>query len=117
MPLSPVNTLRIYIGDCLPNWPRFGEASFLPAFWYDAAAHEEAGMTDNIISLVSNDSPQNADEMLEGAKGRFESAIVLGYNQEGEMGLFCTHDLKASGVLWLIEAFKANLLAGLYTDD
>jgi hypothetical protein len=52
-----------------------------------------------------------ADRVLEGAIGRINPAVVIGYDAENELYLASSVADK-SQVLWLIEAAKRELFAG-----
>lgn len=52
----------------------------------------------------------NPDKVLEGAKGELEQVIVIGYDKEGEE-YFASSIAGGPECLWLMERFKASLLA------
>ena len=53
------------------------------------------------------------DVVLEEAKGNFGSVLVLGWDKEGALDARASMDLQNKDILWLIEAFKRNLVGGV----
>lgn len=52
------------------------------------------------------------DRLLEGAKGKLESVIIIGYTEDGEE-YFASSKADGGTCLWLIERYKAALLAAV----
>ena len=55
--------------------------------------------------------------MLEKALGQYQSVVVIGYNDEGELQAAASMNLRSHEILWLIESFKLRLLNGDYGKD
>jgi hypothetical protein len=68
----------------------------------------------NVIKLRPALEP---DEVLERAKGDFESVIVLGYDHNGDLDVRASLNIDHANVLWIIETFKLRLLGEAYHDD
>lgn len=65
-------------------------------------------MTSNITPL----NPQSAldpDNILENAKGKFNTVLVLGFDKQ-DKELFVSSTTDAAEILWLIERMKLRLL-------
>lgn len=60
---------------------------------------------------------QDPDTVLEKAKGEFESVMVIGWDHDGILDVRASMNLNQQQCLWLIEAFKLNMLQGQYSDD
>lgn len=73
-------------------------------------------MTDKIISLAKARGDLSPDEAMENAKGHYESCVVIGYSQDGNIDAFATVSLDRANILWLIEQFKLGLLDADYGD-
>lgn len=76
-------------------------------------------MTDNVIKFFPADAYKDPDAVLEQAIGEFSDVLIIGWNKDGHMDVRATKGLEDGGdMLWLIEKFKFNMLAGAYqTDD
>jgi len=59
----------------------------------------------------------SADPVLEKALGQYQSVVVIGYNDEGELQAAASMNLRSHEILWLIESFKLRLLNGDYGKD
>ncbi|MCA2013513.1 hypothetical protein LCM17_18630 [Cereibacter sphaeroides] len=60
----------------------------------------------------------NPDAVLEQAAGQYSEVLVIGWDKDGNLDARATLGLKDGGdVLWLIEAFKHNLMSGAYLPD
>lgn len=57
----------------------------------------------------------SADPVLEAAIGQYQSVVVIGYDNNGELDARASRNLRGHEILWLIEAFKMKLLNGEYT--
>jgi hypothetical protein len=60
---------------------------------------------------------QDPDTVLEEAKGEFESVMVIGWDNDGEFAVSASGNLKAMDCLWLVEAYRFNLMNGDYDAD
>jgi len=58
-----------------------------------------------------------ADHILEQSIGNFKQVLVIGYDKEGVLDVRATEKLDLKELLWLIEAFKFNLLSGVYDEE
>lgn len=56
----------------------------------------------------------SAAKVLNGAKGKLDTVVVLGYDKEGE--LYAASTDGPGDTLWLIESAKAWILAGCPVD-
>jgi len=56
------------------------------------------------------------DNVLEMAKGGYESLFIIGYDSNGNLDARGSTNMKSTEVLWLIELFKVKLLNGDYGD-
>ena len=59
----------------------------------------------------------SADPVLEKAVGQYQSVVVIGYNNEGELQAAASMNLRGHEILWLVETFKLRLLNGEYGKD
>lgn len=58
---------------------------------------------------------EKADNVLEQAMGTYSEVLLIGWDANGNLDARATLGLKDGGdVLWLIEAFKHNLMTGVY---
>ena len=76
-------------------------------------------MTD-VVKFYPKDAAKEADNVLEQAMGQYDQVLILGYlkDETGTMDARATLGLKDGGdMLWLLEKFKFNLLAGLYQGE
>lgn len=72
-------------------------------------------MTDNVVKFYPADVSKSADAVLEQAVGQFGEVLIIGWDKSDNMDVRCTQGLVDGGeMLWLIEKFKFNLLAGEY---
>ena len=61
---------------------------------------------------------ENPDAVLEQAVGQYSEVLVVGWDKDGNLDARATLGLKDGGdVLWLVEAFKHNLMSGAYLPD
>lgn len=75
-------------------------------------------MTDNVIKFYPTDAYKDPDAVLEQAKGDFKDLLILGWNHEGFLDVRMNAEMDdGERVLWLIEKFKFNMLAGAYQSD
>ena len=56
------------------------------------------------------------DNVLEMAKGEYDSLFIIGYDNDGNLDARGTTNINNTEVLWLIELFKIKLLNGDYGD-
>lgn len=59
---------------------------------------------------------QNPDHVLEQAIGHYADVVVIGWSPDGTLDVRSNKGMTGPDVLWLIEAFKAKLVAGHYGD-
>lgn len=72
-----------------------------------------AGKAKLLPAEIANDP----DGVLEQAEGQFKSLLILGWNKEGDLEVRGTPDLDGPELLWMIEHFKAGLMAGDFAAD
>jgi len=66
-----------------------------------------------VVKFYAKDAAKEADNVLEQAIGVYGEVLILGYDKDGEFDFRATLGLKDGGdVLWLVESFKARLMAG-----
>ena len=70
----------------------------------------------NVVKLYPPTMADDADAVLEWAKGCYESLLIIGWDHNNELFVRSTKTLKHEQVLWLIEAFKQKLVSGDYSD-
>ncbi len=76
-------------------------------------------MTDrnNVVDFHPNGAAVSADHVLEQAVGSFDQVLIIGWAKDGSLDARATLGLNDGGnVLWLIEAFKTNLMNGQYME-
>ena len=76
-----------------------------------------SGMSENIVKLYPANSAEKADNVLEQAAGEYDQLLILGWDKDGILDARATLGLKFGEMLVLMEMFKANMIAGDYTDD
>ena len=59
----------------------------------------------------------SVDEVFEDARGKYEKAIVLGYDNDGYLKVNTTGAMRTDEILWMIEQYKVRLLNGEYNRD
>jgi hypothetical protein len=70
------------------------------------------------LNVVSPILPAlSADPVLEKAIGKYQSVVVIGYDNNGELQAAASMNLRGHEILWLIESFKTRLLNGEYGGD
>lgn len=57
------------------------------------------------------------DSMFEDAKGKYKTAIIIGYGNDGHLKVNTTGAIRSDETLWMVEQYKVGLLAGEYSDD
>lgn len=72
-------------------------------------------MTDsNVVKIRPAEDP---DEVLEAAKGKYESVFILGYSREdGELDVRSSLDLDHKDLIWMVSLFQSKLLNGDYVE-
>lgn len=69
-------------------------------------------MNSNVVKIRPAEDP---DEVLEAAKGQYESVFILGYSREdGELDARASLNLDPVDINWLISMFQSKLLNGDY---
>ncbi len=72
-------------------------------------------MSADVVKFYPVNAAESADNVLEQAAGEFSEVLIIGWDSEGMMDARATMGLKDGGeMLWLIERFKYNLMAGAY---
>ena len=67
----------------------------------------------NVEKFYPANAANSADNVLEQAIGEMDQVLIIGYDKDGDFDARATTGLADGGdVLWLIEIFKAKLLAG-----
>ena len=71
-------------------------------------------MSDNkVVHLFAAREP---DAVLDAAKGVFESVMIIGYKPDGELEFRSTLNLDEKALNWMIDQFKASLIAGHFAE-
>lgn len=71
----------------------------------------------SVVKFYPQDSAKNPDLVLEQSIGLTDDVLVLGWDKDGELFALSSERFADGGeLLWLIELFKARLLAGEYGD-
>lgn len=71
----------------------------------------------SVVKFYPKDAAKDADAVLEQSLGNFSEVLVIGWDKEGFLDARATLGLKNGDLLWLIESFKAKLMAGDYTGE
>lgn len=75
-------------------------------------------MSENVVKFYPSNAADSADAVLEQAQGAYKDVLLLGYDDLGEVDIRSTSGLTDGGdILWLIEGFKAKLIAGDYAGN
>lgn len=69
-----------------------------------------------VVEIHKKEPADDADHVLEQAKGKYKEVFVIGLNKEGQLDVR-SNKMAASSLLWLIECFKHNLLSGCYAEE
>lgn len=64
----------------------------------------------NVIKFYPSNAAENPDAVLEQAIGDFESVLVIGYNNDGELDARASLNLSREKILWLMRSFEMQLL-------
>jgi hypothetical protein len=71
----------------------------------------------SVVKFYPKDAAKDADAVLEQAQGNFSEVLIIGWDNDGMLDARATLGLKDGGdLLWLIELFKAKLIAGDYIE-
>ena len=71
----------------------------------------------SVVKFYPKDAAKDADAVLEQAQGNFSEVLIIGWDNDGMLDAPATLGLKDGGdLLWLIELFKAKLIAGDYIE-
>lgn len=71
----------------------------------------------SVVKFYPKNTATSADNVLEQAVGEFSDVLVIGWDKDGRLDARATLGLKDGGdLLWLIESFKAKLMAGDYAE-
>ncbi|SEU03169.1 hypothetical protein [Paracoccus homiensis] len=72
----------------------------------------------DVVKFYPKDAATDPDNVLEQAIGGFSEVLIIGWDKDGNLDARATLGLKDGGdVLWLMEAFKHNLMTGAYTGE
>lgn len=72
----------------------------------------------DVVKFYPQDAARDPDNVLEQAMGQFNEVLIIGWDKDGNLDARATLGLKdGADVLWLLEMFKHNLIAGVYTGD
>lgn len=74
-------------------------------------------MTGNVVKFYPATAAENPDNVLEQAIGQYESAVIIGYDGEGDIEARASLNLDHKEILWILEMFKADLLSGVYLES
>jgi len=72
-------------------------------------------MKNNIIKLEF--ASEKPDVMLENAKGKYKTILILGYDHDGKMQYTADTKVTAEGAVWLMESVKLALLEGIHLSE
>lgn len=71
----------------------------------------------SVVKFYPKDAAKDADAVLEQSHGNFSEVLIIGWDNDGMLDARATLGLKDGGdLLWLIESFKAKLMAGDYIE-
>ena len=59
----------------------------------------------------------NPDYVLEQALGEYESVLLLGYDEEGNLSMRSSTNLNRGDLLWIVEIFKRDILLNIEPED
>lgn len=72
----------------------------------------------DVVKFYPKDAATDPDNVLEQAMGQYNEVMILGWNKDGDLDARATLGLKGGAdILWLMESFKHNLMAGAYDGD
>lgn len=74
-------------------------------------------MDDNVVKFYPMNAAENPDYVLEQALGAYKEVFIIGTNEEGHMEIRGTLGLTKARMIFLMESFKFNLLAGVYDEE
>ena len=66
----------------------------------------------NVIKFYPLATEAKPDTMLNQAIGEYESVLIMGYTSDGYLQVGGSANLDKEKLLWMMEAFKLNLLQG-----
>lgn len=72
---------------------------------------------DKILTLHEKKPADNPDHVLEKAKGNYESVLIIGYNEDGELDVRSSLNVSHEKAVWMIETFKHKLVGGEYFES
>ena len=67
-----------------------------------------------VTDLYPNNNP---DYVLEQALGEYESILLLGYDEEGNLSMKSSTNLTRGDLLWIVETFKRDILLNIEPED
>ena len=69
---------------------------------------------DKVTELYPTNNP---DYVLKQSLGEYESVLLLGYDEEGDLSTMSSSNLTKGDLLWMIEMFKQEILLKLELED
>ena len=70
----------------------------------------------SVVKIFPKDAAKDPDAVLEQAIGQYDNVVIIGLDKEGMLDPRASLGLNSANILWLIEVFKAKLLAGDYVE-
>jgi len=70
-----------------------------------------------VIKLADLTPALSPDTVLTEAMGVYGEVVVVGYDKDGNLDARASLNLNSAQILWLLEAFKMQLLQGQYADN
>lgn len=67
-----------------------------------------------VVHLSEIQPDRDADNVLKGAVGQYESVVIIGFDLDGEFDAQASLNMTQAQILWLVEQFKMKLLNGDY---
>lgn len=69
----------------------------------------------NVVGI--GNAAANPNNVLEQAKGEYESLVIIGYDNNGVLDCRASTNLNRMEILWLIEKFKQDFVLRLGGED
>jgi hypothetical protein len=67
-----------------------------------------------IVKFFPNNAADIPDNVLELAKGVYNSVFMIGYDKNGELDIRASTNVTKEQIVWMLEQFKHNLFTGRY---
>ena len=72
----------------------------------------------DVVKFYPKDAANDPDNVLEQAIGVYQDVLVIGYDKDGNLDARSSNSLAdRAEIIWLIEAFKFNLMKGHYNAE